>query len=79
MDLQGHELNALKGGVKLLKQVNVIELEMSTIEMYQDQSTFLEVANFLNELGFKVFTFADAFRSEDGQTIYIDVLFAREA
>jgi FkbM family methyltransferase len=79
LDLQGHELNALKGGVKLLKQVNVIELEMSTIEMYQDQSTFLEVANFLNELGFKVFTFADAFRSEDGQTIYIDVLFAREA
>lgn len=78
LDLQGHELNALKGGIQLLQQVNVIELEMSTVEMYLGQSTFLEVANFLNELGFKVFTFADAFRSVNGQTTYIDVLFVRK-
>lgn len=78
LDLQGHELNALKGGSRLLRQVNVIELEMSTAEMYQGQSTFLQVANFLNELDFQVFTFADAFRSDNGQTIYIDVLFVRK-
>lgn len=79
LDIQGHELNALKGGVKLLQQVKAIELEMSTDEPYQGQSTFFEVANFLNESGFKIFSFADAFRGINGQTIYIDVLFVRKA
>ena len=78
LDIQGHELNALKGGVKLLQQVKAIELEMSTDEPYLGQSTFFEIVTFLNKYGFKIFSFADAFRGIDGQTIYIDVLFVRK-
>jgi FkbM family methyltransferase len=77
LDLQGHELPALKGARKLLHQVVGIELEMTTVEMYEGQATFLEVASYLESLGFKVYSLSDPFRGQDGQTIYLDVLFAR--
>jgi FkbM family methyltransferase len=77
LDLQGYELIALRGAKELLKDVYAIELEMTTIQMYQGQSTFLEVASHLSEYGFEIFSFADAFRGPDGRSIYIDVLFRR--
>lgn len=77
LDLQGNELPALKGATNLLRKVKAIELEMTTVKMYQDQATFLEVASYLADHGFAVFSFADAFRGIDGQSIYVDVLFNR--
>ena len=77
LDLQGHELAALIGGTNLLNKVVAIELEMSTIEMYSGQPTFLEVANFLGASGFKIFTFADVFRGKNGKCVYVDVIFNR--
>ena len=77
LDLQGYELIALRGANNLLEKVVAIELEMTTIQMYQGQSTFLEVAAHLAECGFEIFSFADAFRGPDGRSIYIDVLFRR--
>lgn len=77
LDLQGHELPALRGAQELLKRVVAIELEMTTVQMYEGQATFLEVADFLASCGFNIFTFSDAFRGLDGQTVYLDVLFKR--
>ena len=68
---------ALKGATKLLRKVKAIELEMTTVQMYKDQATFLEIASYLADHGFAVFSFADAFRGVDGQSIYVDVLFNR--
>ena len=79
LDLQGHELSALKGGTALLDRVRAVELEMTTVQMYAEQATFLEVANFLDRYGFKVFTFSDVFRSAEGQCIYFDVIFQKES
>jgi FkbM family methyltransferase len=79
LDLQGNELAALQGGIMLLERVHAIELEVSTVRMYANQPTFLEIANFLDHHGFGVFTFSDPFRSVDGQCIYFDVLFRKES
>ena len=78
LDLQGHELPALKGAHKLLEHAVGIELEMTTVEMYEGQAKFLEVALFLAEYGFNIYSFSDPFRGIDGQTIYLDVLFKRD-
>ena len=78
LDLQGNELPALKGATEFLKNVKAIELEMTTIQMYREQATFLAVATYLAEHGFAVFSFADPFRGLDGQSIYVDVLFNRD-
>lgn len=78
LDLQGYELQALKGAENLLHQVVGIELEVTTIEMYEGQATFLEVASYLESFGFRLYSLSDPFRGQDGQTIYLDVLFARE-
>lgn len=79
LDLQGNELAALQGGVLLLERVSAIELEVSTVRMYSNQPTFLEIAIFLANHGFSIFTFSDPFRSSDGQCIYFDVLFHKES
>jgi FkbM family methyltransferase len=78
LDLQGSELAALRGAVAMLEMVAVIEIEMTTIQMYEGQGTFLDVANFLAGCGFSVFSFADSFRDVSGRSIYVDVIFAKE-
>jgi hypothetical protein len=62
----------------MLEMVAVIEIEMTTIQMYEGQGTFLDVANFLAGCGFSVFSFADSFRDVSGRSIYVDVIFAKE-
>jgi FkbM family methyltransferase len=78
LDLQGNELAALQGATATLEKVLAIEIEMTTIQMYEGQGTFLEVANFLANHGFSLFSFADSFRDPSGQSIYVDVIFARD-
>jgi FkbM family methyltransferase len=78
LDLQGNELTALHGATATLEKVVAIEIEMTTIQMYEGQGTFLEVANLLANLGFSLFSFADSFRDPSGQSIYVDVIFAKD-
>ena len=52
IDVQGAELNVLKGGKKLLKNVLKIISEVEFVPMYQDQPLFGEISNFLNQHGF---------------------------
>lgn len=53
VDIQGGELEALKGGKELLKRVGWIHSEVSTTEIYQNQNTLTELDQFLSESGFK--------------------------
>jgi FkbM family methyltransferase len=55
IDIQGAELEALKGAVNLLKKVVAIDVEVSTVSMYEDDSNWLEVSNFLTSQGFILF------------------------
>lgn len=52
LDIQGGELEALKGASKLLEKVDWIEAEVSTIELYQGQNTLKQLDAFLEVKGF---------------------------
>jgi FkbM family methyltransferase len=52
LDVQGYELNVLKGALKILDRVNLIIMEVSFLELYNSQPLFHEVYQFLYEQGF---------------------------
>jgi FkbM family methyltransferase len=53
LDIQGGELEAMKGAPELLERVGWIQSEVSTAELYHDQNTLSQLDEFLKGKGFK--------------------------
>ena len=80
LDLQGYELEALRGSTGILSRVKLILLEVEFIPAYKDQPLFAEIDMFLRENGFKIFNLFDLSTHSDGQltsgdAIYLNVNF----
>ena len=52
LDVQGYELQALRGGRELLKHVDAVLTEASFVPFYEGQALFDELNLWLNEAGF---------------------------
>ena len=52
LDLQGAELQALKGGEHLLSKVSVIITEVEFSELYENQPLYKEIKSWLEDHGF---------------------------
>lgn len=76
LDLQGYELNALKGAENLLKtSVKVVYAECSFQEFYVGQPLFLDVCNYITSVGFKIWHIYN--HNSRGPLGYVDVMFIR--
>ena len=71
MDLQGAELLCLKGANKSIKSCRSIHIEISKKNYYEGGSKWLEIKEFLNQKGFKVF--------EEPKNDHDDVLFIKNS
>lgn len=60
IDVQGGELDVLKGAQRLLENVIVIHCEMEFAPVYQDQPLFAEVDTFLRSIGFELIDIVNA-------------------
>jgi FkbM family methyltransferase len=56
IDTQGHEWNVIKGGIKTLKSVAVVELESSMTAQYQGEKAHHDLMNEIINLGFVYYT-----------------------
>ena len=75
LDIQGYELEALKGAEKILKKTKYIIMEVSFLEYYKGQPLFEEVIVYMNKQNFKVKAFGQ--NTPIGQNLtQIDILFA---
>jgi FkbM family methyltransferase len=54
LDLQGMELNVLKSGTGLLKNVRALYTEVSLVETYKNAPLYTELKQWLENSGFKV-------------------------
>ena len=85
LDIQGGELEALKGGETVLSSSLGLEIEVEFIEMYTSQPLFGDVCAFLQERGFEFvdFTSINRWQREQkpqrgyGQTVFGDALFLK--
>lgn len=56
IDTQGYEKKVIEGARKALSMIDGIQLEMSLVELYTGESTYLEMIDFMNNLGFQLFS-----------------------
>ena len=77
LDIQGFELEALRGGTDTLARTDAIITEVSFVELYRGQCLFHDLTAFLAERGFHAFAFGVDLAL--GQPVLqADVLFASE-
>ena len=75
LDVQGYELEVLKGASKLLSHVEFVYLEASLIQVNSGCPDILEVLNFMRDKGFKLIDFCSQTRRKDGALWQADLLF----
>jgi hypothetical protein len=76
LDLQGHELQAIKGMAGFLSSVKLIFIEVQFLEIYQGTPLFSDVETYLRGKGFVFYQFFGLVRSpKDGRLLYGDAIF----
>lgn len=80
IDVQGYEMEVLKGARSTLSEITGIQVELSTVQLYLGQPLFHEVANHLYDLGFKMIEIQPGFRDKNsGQLLQFDAYFLRKS
>ena len=78
VDVQGYELEVLRGGAQTLARSEVVLLEVSLLEYNQGAPLMPEVVAFMNAAGFVPYDVCGQFRREtDTALCQIDIMFVR--
>jgi hypothetical protein len=77
VDVQGAELDVLRGASGLLDAVGEILVECSLVELYEGQALLDDTILFARGQGFRVIGLSEAPRAPDGTPLQCDVLFSR--
>lgn len=76
IDVQGAELEVLKGGESTLRECEVVQLEVAVASYNSGAPTILEVLEFMDARGFRPFDISGETRHGGGSLVQIDLLFA---
>lgn len=77
MDLEGHELDTIRGGERILSEVGIILTEVEFVEFNADQPLFGELDRYLRKNGFSLYNFYGLHTEDDGQLTAGDALYRR--
>ncbi len=78
IDAQGYEINVLEGGAKSLKNISTIQIEMSLVQLYENEMLFSEMYGFLEKLGYTMVSIEPGFSDQNtGQLLQADGIFHR--
>ena len=79
LDVQGYELEVLRGGLGVLGETEVTLLEVSLIEYNQDAPLFADVVEFMNSKGFVLYDICGQHRRQTDHALFqVDVIFVRK-
>jgi FkbM family methyltransferase len=75
LDLQGFELEALKGAGRKLYYIRLITVEVEFVELYEGQPLFSQIESFLRNHRFRLFNLYELWTHPDGQLTAGDAVF----
>jgi FkbM family methyltransferase len=79
LDVQGYELEILRGAKQVLSRAEVVILECSLIQYNEGAPILAEVVAFMNERGFVVYDFSgQSWRGSDGALFQTDLVFVKQ-
>lgn len=78
IDAQGFEKNILEGACESLKDIIGVQLEMSLVQLYQGETLFPEMLEYMSENGFTLMGLETGLiNQETGQLMQVDGIFYR--
>ncbi len=77
IDVQGYELQVIKGGIHTLQQTKACIIEINNDLTYNQQSSFKEIFSILSDLGFNFLGNLSQYYAKDGHIKYFDAVFLR--
>jgi FkbM family methyltransferase len=76
IDTQGYEKKVIEGAINSLKNVLIIQIEMSIVQLYEGELEFIEMIELLKDKGFKLISLENGFSNLDsGQLLQVDGIF----
>lgn len=79
LDVQGYELEVLRGAVRLLSETEVVLMEVSLLPFNEGAPLFAETVAFMRDRGYVAYDICgQARRSEDAALFQADLVFVRE-
>jgi FkbM family methyltransferase len=75
LDLQGYELEALKGCGRLVERIKVITTEIEFVALYDGQPLFGDIDVFLRSWGFSLLNLYELYTHPDGQLTAGDAVY----
>lgn len=80
IDTQGFEKKVLEGAIESLSNIKIIQLEMSIIPLYEDEMLFVEMINYLEDKGFKLFSIENGYSDSISEQLFqIDGIFVQKS
>ena len=80
LDVQGYELEALAGAAAALRNAAALEVELSTVALYEGAPLLPELVRFVTEQGYSLFSAEPALVDYDsGRILQLDGIFVRDA
>lgn len=79
LDVQGAELDVLRGGMEVLRSAEVVILEVALLPYNRGAPLCAEVVGFMDGAGYSVFDFCGQFRRESDNALFqTDIVFVRK-
>ena len=80
IDTQGFEKHVLDGAVQSLKQIKVIQLEMSIVPLYKNEMLFKEMITFIENQGFQLYSLENGhYNRKTGRLLQVDGIFVNKS
>ena len=78
LDVQGYELEVLKGAVRALASAEAVQMEINLIPIYDGAPLAHDAVGYMAERGFRVYDIGDFFRRPYDKALWqMDVIFIR--
>lgn len=77
IDVQGAELDVLKGGIKTLQRTTFAWVEVSFKPLYEGSALFGDIQQFMDAQGFVMINILPGFKGKSGELLQADCLFKK--
>jgi FkbM family methyltransferase len=77
LDTQGFEKNIIDGGIKSIKKIKGIQLELSVKQLYDNEAIYVDMLKYMSSLGFELKAIEDGWY-KDNEIVQFDGIFFRK-